>query len=289
MVNTSAPWLPLRARAAGVSTERTLVAGTPDYLLRPLQGWLEEASNGHSGLDLAEMVQLRLRRTDLYGNLHSTGAIVVAQGDDLLEAIDAALDIYNFVFDDEYYNAPTTQWWALMVHKLEMILNNAGSMWRLTDKANGLIERVDPTVTAAADSAVQAAPQSAGQLLRRAWDAAYGMNPDTGLAYSHAVKAVEAVVIPVTTPNDKQATLGKALSHLRNTAASWSLVIDDKNGDPAPIDAVIAMIALLWHGQRDRHAGPAMKPASLEAARTAVHGAATLVHWFSTGAVQKQP
>jgi hypothetical protein len=48
------------------------------------------------------------------------------------------------------------------------------------------------------------------------------------------------------------------------------------------------MIALLWEGQRDRHAGgPISQPVTQEAAQTAVHLAVTLVQWFSAGAIYR--
>jgi hypothetical protein len=101
------------------------------------------------------------------------------------------------------------------------------------------------------------------------------------------VKAVEAAAIPVVLPTDKDATLGRVLGEMRNTQQKWELAIDDRDGQRAPSDGVVAMIALLWHGQRDRHAGPAMKLPTLEAARMAVHAAATLVQWFTSGHVYK--
>lgn len=80
-------------------------------------------------------------------------------------------------------------------------------------------------------------------------------------------RAVEGAAIPVTLPNDRLATLGKVL---------------------APADAVVGMIALLWEGQRDRHAGgPISQPVTQEAAQTAVHLAVTLVQWFSAGAIYR--
>jgi hypothetical protein len=67
------------------------------------------------------------------------------------------------------------------------------------------------------------------------------------------------------------------------------MVISDRAGSPAGIDAAVAMISLLWHGQRDPHAGgPTSAPATQAAAETAVHTAAVLVHWISSGSIRKK-
>jgi len=49
------------------------------------------------------------------------------------------------------------------------------------------------------------------------------------------------------------------------------------------------MIALLWEGHRDRHAGgPTTALITQPAAEAAVHLAAVLVQWFSSGAVRRK-
>jgi hypothetical protein len=51
----------------------------------------------------------------------------------------------------------------------------------------------------------------------------------------------------------------------------------------------VELINLLWHGQRDRHAGgPTSSPITQRAAETAVHAAALLVHWFTEGSIRKK-
>ncbi|TMR04305.1 hypothetical protein ETD83_08540 [Actinomadura soli] len=113
------------------------------------------------------------------------------------------------------------------------------------------------------------------------------MQPDTTRAYSEAIKGVEAIAIPAALPKDKTATLGIAQSSEghRGTVDGFHR----RPGRPAGFTtAVIAMIDLLWSGQRDRHAGPEMKVVSPESARRAVHTAATLVQWFTNGHVHKK-
>ncbi|MET7335957.1 hypothetical protein [Nonomuraea sp. NPDC005650] len=284
------PWRPLRERLAGMTGERALVESVPEYMAWPLSKWLIRAIQHEEGpLDLATLVQLRLRRASGIGWDGNGRPYVMLQGDELLEAIDAALDIYSFLAATEVRSRTFEhQWWGRLLKELQSMLEHGGSAWKLNDDFNGLTRRVDETVSGAAQATMQAAPEDAASHLRRAWDATYGFNPDPTKAYSEAVKAVEAVVVPVTIPNDRVATLGKAIAHIKSTAAKWSIAIDQA-GTPAPADALLAMLGLVWHGQSDRHAGPNTAPVTLESAQTALHAAVTLVQWFTSGAVKKSP
>jgi hypothetical protein len=144
---------------------------------------------------------------------------------------------------------------------------------------------VDPTLTAAVAKAANSAGNSAADYLRAAWTAAYGLHPDPSAAYRDAIRAVEAVVLPIALPRDPTPTLGKAIKHVKDTSNRWKTAIQDKDGQ-GTIDPVIAMLERLWHGQTDRHGGAAPTQAMAEAA---VHLAATLVQWFASKAVTRQP
>ncbi|MEV0994831.1 hypothetical protein [Nonomuraea sp. NPDC050202] len=281
-------WRPLRERLAGQTGERALVEGTPLYLVQPLRDWLNEAVTDFDGqYDLAMLLQLRLRDTDVVPRHRDTdGVFVVLDGDSLLEAIDATLNVCGSYAGVDGNDVFEHQWWGAMLLKLQLILDTGGSAWKLNDDLNGLARRVDETVAQAAWMTMQAAPTDAADHLKRAWNAAYGMNPDASKAYSEAVKAVEAVVIPAAIPNDRQGTLGKALAHIKQTAAKWTVAVDQSR-TPASADVLIAMLALVWHGQRDRHAGPNTAPVTLESAQTVLHAAVTLVQWFTSGAIRK--
>jgi hypothetical protein len=71
---------------------------------------------------------------------------------------------------------------------------------------------------------------------------------------------------------------------LTPNAALWRFTIV-----PHTMDPVISAMATLWDGQTDRHAGnrPTV-PITQEAAQAAVLLAATLVHWFATGAISRR-
>ncbi|MFI0446605.1 hypothetical protein [Actinomadura sp. 6N118] len=234
-------------------------------------------------------LQLKLRKTEIVrrgqGKLE-----VLLEGDDLLEAIDATLHLHAWTLSIESYEDQGARtWWIGQIAKLIDILEAGGSAWQVSiGRPDRLTERVDQTVVEAVNTTIGDARSDASEHLRWAWNAAYGVQPDPTRAYSEAVKAVEAITIPEVLPKDRDATLGRVLGQLKATADKWTVSIDDRDGQAASSAAVIAMIDLLWWGQRDRHAGPEMKAASLEAARMAVHTAATVVQWFTSGHIHKK-
>jgi hypothetical protein len=105
---------------------------------------------------------------------------------------------------------------------------------------------------------------------------------------------VEAAAIPVVVPHaagqkknkiDK-ATLSWVTDVLRNQPDDWHVAIP-----PGPrgrgIDTVIAMVELLWEGQKDRHGGVNNTPPPPDqTARAAVQLAVLLVQWFTDGTIR---
>ncbi|MEU8378269.1 hypothetical protein [Streptosporangium sp. NPDC048865] len=262
----------------------------PDYLAPVLRQWLINLLSTQEGL--ATSLQLRLRRQVFATRIHPQDRPKLAfQGNELLEAVDAILAINaHFIETTNPALAQEREEWPDHVGVLGFRLTEAGSAWKINDDLDGLERRVDETAAAAARSTIAAAPPDASAHLKAAWSTAYGFHPDPEKAYSQAIKAAEAVVIPATIPNAGTPTLGTALKHLEDTKAKWTTVLDDKNGNPASAEPIIGLIRMLWQGQRDRHAGgPTSKPTTQEAAEAAVHAAVLIVQWFNSRAVVKNP
>lgn len=201
---------------------------------------------------------------------------VEADGELLLDLIDLLLSDLS-----EYWDGPD------VTAKLEAILAEGRSAWRVAERDGrmALERRVDATVTAAAEVAMET-PGSAGAHLSRAWSRAYSREPDPSAAYAEAVKAVEAAAKPTVTPKDDTATLGKMLPALRDRPEKWNVVL----AAAPPFDkvAVVRLMAeLLWQGQTDRHGRPESVPVTQEQAEAAVHLAALLVQWFTAGSIRR--
>jgi hypothetical protein len=173
--------------------------------------------------------------------------------------------------------------------RLEDILAQGGSLWRVTryESGFGLERRVEAAITNAVQNTVGSAGR-AGQFLALAWREIYGRDPNPSAAYREAVRAVEAAAQPVLLPANNRATLGQMIAALRDSTEKWRLSLSPTDVDP--VQVLLGMIQLLWKGQHDRHGDTdTSRPlqVSPEEAEAAVHLAATLVHWFTSGAVQR--
>lgn len=135
---------------------------------------------------------------------------------------------------------------------------------------------------------IRTAGDDAADHLDTAWAAAYGPNPDPDKAYDEAVLAVETLACPLVCPNNPRRTLGTVIRDLRNQTTQWELTIGDAMGQPAGPGRLVEMLALLWEGQ-SRHAGaPNSRQQTQAEAEAAVHLAATLVQWLTTGVLHRR-
>jgi hypothetical protein len=146
--------------------------------------------------------------------------------------------------------------------------------------------RLERRTTGAAAAAVRthtSALGTASDHLDKAWQAAFGREPVPSTAYAEAVKAVEAVAIPVVLPNDPGATLGKVLGELRANPQKYVVIFardatPSKGATLTPLEVMISLADLLWVNQTDRHAP--IVPITQAQAEVAVHIALTLVQTF---------
>lgn len=285
---------PLSQRLRGAPLDETLFDGVPKHLDAVLRNWIRVSLNEASAI----RVCLRLR-------LEPSGPRDLAFGvseSSILDIIDAMLwlGFTDYVVPavrptliDPQYKPAKTMTVAQQLVDLETILEDGGSAYRVSTIARGLETRVDATATEAARMAIQSAGRvgrtDSASLLRDAWVKTYGLSPDAGESYADSIKAVEAVACPLFLPRDNEPTLGKVKSYLESASAKYELAIADRSAQPAPIDTAVKMVGLLWHGQRERHAGgPTTAAITQEAAEMALHLAVVLVQWFSTGTVRRK-
>lgn len=178
-----------------------------------------------------------------------------------------------------------------IVGRLELLLKSSGSKWSVgirTGAKLGLVQRVPEGVQTSVDGTISSSGH-AGIRLAEAWSAAFGIAPDPSRAYALAVKAVEDAAIPVVSPNDTTATLGKINSQMRSTG-NWGLPLAREDEHATTSKTLLSVMKMLWAGQADRHGGhhdPSLV-ITQEAAEVAVMTAATLVQWFTSGAVARR-
>lgn len=144
--------------------------------------------------------------------------------------------------------------------------------------------RVAAGVREQVQSVVAAASGSAGDHLILAWNQAYGRRANPAGSYADSIKAVESALAPLVSPQNARQTLGTMIKDVENKPGKWKFILDGSGG----VDLVLAMMRTLWAGQTSRHGGPAQTRVETPAeAQAAVHLAATLVQYGSSGAFDR--
>jgi hypothetical protein len=217
-------WRRLADRLAGKPEAETLYEGLPDHLDIPVRQWLASVLRHYP---LGDLIAVRLRLPREVLNSRDTVEALANYHDSrnpliLMEIVDAALA--GLLECRDNYQAPR----HIVTSNLDRMLREGGSAYEVASDSISLQRRVDGTVQAVFDKAKEAAASAgdgeAADHLRDAFAAAYGMKPDPGAAYSHAVKAVEAVANPLFLPNDTSPPWARSgpIWTRGGTSTSWS-------------------------------------------------------------------
>jgi hypothetical protein len=173
---------------------------------------------------------------------------------------------------------------------LEALLAGGGSVWSATVK--GLARRVDPAAEEAFSLAT-AIQDSASKELLQAWTKAYGRDSDASDAWDHAIKAVEAVLIPIVVPGQDSAHIGHVIGQLDRQGAQWKTLLSFNQPVPPvypphnSVQALVGMLRLLYPNP-DRHIGPDHRVPTLDEARAVVQLAVTIVQWARDGQIVRK-
>lgn len=179
------------------------------------------------------------------------------------------------------------------VRELRSILLRGHSIYTAayeTEDAPARVERRLPEKVADAVRHVASKSDTAGQKLTKAWNYAYGFEPDASVAYSYAIKAVEILACPKVAPGD---TLGGVIRTLWQESKDWSFVLTEPNPSDkravVPVEVVASNMKMLWRGQVDRHGSDPkeFRDVTDDEAQAAVLLAATLVGWLNDGYLVK--
>jgi hypothetical protein len=291
-VSENGTWVPRSRRddPEAAKEYRALQEGVPPWLTRSLWNWARPFLRASDELGQSFWLGRELARIERVLGIELSWRLGVrSAGDSLATQVqtngELLLDLIDLLLRDldERWEAPD------LAAELEAFLAQGRSVWRVAERGRQLAleRRVDASVTAAAEAAMEAPGSSAGDHLSRAWSKAYGREPDPSAAYAEAVKAVEAAAKPVVTPKDDKATLGKMVSAFRDRSEKWDVVLAAASGFDK-VDVVRLMAEQLWQGHTDRHGRPDPVPVTQEQAEAAVHLAALLVQWFTAGSIRTQ-
>lgn len=260
-----------------------LVPGVPTWLREPLVAWVSRrlaVSSGEDWFDTPRLMRIQnVLRMDLGAEAgksitsgHRTRVVLRGIDDmDLLRVVDA-------VASESHSTAVTG---------LETALTEARSAYTVGRRAGklGLVDRVPEGVRLAAEEVSSVA--DAGPLLARAWAHIHGLERNATAAYADAVRAVEAVAIPLVLGPNPEATLGTVIARMRDHG-DWRLPLREHDHAPSA-EMLVQMLRTLWRGHRDRHGAVDYSDVTVEEARAGVSLAVTLVDWFASGAIARRP
>lgn len=253
----------------------------PSHLFGPLLAWIDSSFGGRPD-SLADTnggprLAAAIRRGVVYeGNPITVRAVTASispfdADEPVLDAVDAVLYL-----DEMSVGA------CLSLDELLMV---GGSVWRVDPAGRRLVRRVDETATAAFEEA-SSPDDAASTELSEAWTAAYGRHPNASDAWDHSIKAVEAVLIPIVTPNKAKATLGDVVGILNSQGSQWQLDLHGHD-DSQSVGPLVSMLRLIWPNP-DRHGSGVSRTPSLTEAQEVVHLAVTLVQWARCNALLKR-
>jgi hypothetical protein len=266
-------WLPLSVRTG--RRERTdLHEGIPTHLLAPLRYWIEgelgyrsrpvggrDTMNTNLMLRIGTMISVSLPLTnDAVKRMNALIGEGERNTETYLDLLDALLRCTRGSND-----------------QLEAILRDGRSAWKVAPGGSSLVRRVDPSVQTSADLAMSPNDLASAELVE-AWDRVYGRHADASDAWDHAIKAVEAMTIPIVVPNHAKATLGNVIGELGKTNTPFTFGLGGKAG----LDTFVSVLSLIWPNP-DRHGnGNGRQPTETEG-RAVLALAVTVVQWLRDG------
>jgi hypothetical protein len=132
--------------------------------------------------------------------------------------------------------------------QLTTYLEDAGSVWTVAPDTRSLVRRMLPAEANQFERATDPADEAATEL-REAWTNVYGRHPNPSYAWTHAIKAIEALLWDLVIPKSSGATLGNILRALQDKPSKWRLRLRDNAGSDEskrdPDLGVLTLIAML--------------------------------------------
>jgi hypothetical protein len=227
------------------------------------------------------MTRLRISPQPVGDGLHPPWATIMRWvGEDhtrMIAVIEVVMDIRTIDYQQ--------------LRELERTLSDGGSMYTATD--NGIEERVDPVAKQAAVAAMQPNDHASAEL-SEAWSKAYGRQQDASDSWDHAIKAVEALLVPLVFPNPGTGRIGQVIGQLDQPGSRWVLLLQFNQLSPPKNPPFTLHRGIGWNASTDLaesrsscHPNHRRTP-SIEEARGVLHVAVTIVQWARDGQIVKR-
>ena len=271
------PWS-TRKNQKSVDEFYVLREGIPAGLMNSLMGFLDTHYTS-GACARTERTEHLARITDRRLPEHTVGLLRAFFEDEelLLDAIDHALAYPDFDIQHPHEAAQT----------IKTFLDDARSVYDVFPAEGGAHEighRQPPEITELVEGATSDRSRAA-EHLRRAWSLAFSREPELNAACVEAAKAIEAAARSTIEPNNSRATLGTMIAAMDAKPAKWHTDLTSSGSDG--LATIIGMMKTVWKGHL-RHGNPEEPlDVPVERCEMIVHSAALLVHWFSSGRVQR--
>jgi hypothetical protein len=257
--------------------------GVPPHLVAPLTNWI-------GSIFATDQIYGGVMNAEMLGHLANMNEIPIRPGSDAFDVRQAVLDacvkdqdLCLDMIDSllEFGGGRPDGIEALSVH-----LTVGDSVWDTAPDGKSLTRRVS---AAEKDqfTVILSTADTARAELQESWHNVYGRHRDPSDAWDHAIKAVEAVLIPIVCPKKEKATLGSVAGYLKSAPQAWKLTLDNRDAIGG-VQTLEAMIRLMWPNP-DRHqdGSPKRTPSDKEA-QAVLHLAVTIVQWVRNGALEKR-
>lgn len=254
--------------------------GVPEWMQRSIDAWIrtqiERGSGyviGYPNVDsirrLERLLRIGLIGTDQISRMFPSMFSRLNADENLkLDVVDGILQVIVTSPDE--------------IRALEQILEQSGSKWKTVRTEEGayrLEERVDASVTEAMENLAEQEGDTSSYM-KRAWNDAFGRNPNPSSAYSNTIKAIEAASWPTVTPSNSHATLGTMIRELTDHPENFQVAINERTTNRG-IDSIRQDMSLVWEGQTDRHGTSNPVAPSQEAAEQAIFIGLSLCQQFT--------
>jgi len=167
--------------------------------------------------------------------------------------------------------------------ELQRLLTTGQSVWEVNERWDGLRRRVPRTERAAYDQAASTDDPTSKEL-QTAWQKVYGRHPDPSDAWDHAIKAVEAALWRIVTPDNDKATLGNLIDRLSKQGDQFALRLPTSSNQATNVDTFAQMLRLMWVNP-NRHVTGDWREPTLKEAENVVQLAVLIVGWVRSDAL----
>jgi hypothetical protein len=257
----------------------------PPFLLGEIIGWLQrqfEMGPYGSGMMRGDVVRRIARMNEIATHPFDDDSSAFQR---IMDACSKDADVCLDVIDNLLYLEGESSF-PIATKTLSEILQEGRAGWDIAPDRRSLVRRTDPTGVEQFALA-SSPPEIASEKLASAWHYAYGRYPDPSHAWSDAIKACEAILIPLVCPKKAKANLGSVAGDLKAAPYAWKLVLDGTNGIGGVL-TLEAMLRLLWP-EPGRHPDGTHGPGpTIEQAQAAVQIAVTIVQLTRSRALVKK-